>query len=195
MRSIIIAAMLLALSTFTFGAELKRFNGNVTVNGEQPVKGQMLALGDVLVANGKSSFFLVQYKDGSRFMIKNGELKVEKLDQKKKVSLYHLVKGGLFLFINPKSNRDFGIKTKNVSMAVRGTKFWIKETEEESYLCVCDGIVETSNSAGTKLVKDNQDVRIRDYNAPIEVTIPSEQMWKLALEGLKELGVEVDSRR
>ncbi len=188
-----ILPLILLLTVFDlFAAELQRFKGDVRVNNMRPVVGQALNSGDVLVAKGKGSFFVVRYPDGSRFMIKDGVLKVSKMERKDNRSFYDLVRGGLYLYINPETKHDFRVNTKKVSMAVRGTKFWIKETENESYLCVCDGVVETTNKKGRWLVKRKQDVRASSDNAKLELTVPNKQMWDMALKGLAEINITVD---
>jgi hypothetical protein len=173
-------------------AELVRFRGNVTVNGNGPQKGQMLMKGDVLVADGAKSFFVVRYKDGTRFMIKNGRLEVDNLDRMNKKSSYKLIKGYIFSYVNPKSKQNFKIKTKHASMAVRGTKFWLNESASESYLCVCEGSVEVKNDTGLISIGKNQDIHIDKNTKKLSLTPANPRMLKMALSGLKELGVSVN---
>lgn len=173
-------------------ATLITYKGDVRLNQKQlstEDKNLPLSQGALLEAKGKKSFVVIQYKDGSRFMVKNGNIKVEKLHPKK--TLISLIRGTILSYVNPKSQQKFKIKTKRASFAVRGTKFWVQESPKESYLCVCEGQVAVRNNNALMLVNPGEDTHITSRIESLRKQNSSTKMWSMASEGFKTMGLEV----
>lgn len=172
-----------------FSAQIARIKGDVFINAKAAKKKQKLKAGDIIKAQGKNSFFVIVYDDGSKVLIKDGVLRINKMEQKEVE--YGLIRGLFYSYINPKAKTKHNIKTKFAAMGVRGTKFWLREEMGESYLCVCDGSVEVSKDNKSILVSRNQDIRVTHETKNLEVKTASPPMWALAVEGLADLGVSV----
>ena len=177
----------------SWGAELERYRGDISVNGRTTfARGHQLKQGDRIVARGKKSFFVVKYQDGSRFMVRDGDLKITKLTQHS--SKVGLVRGTLLSFVKPESKHNFSLETKTASLGVRGTKFWVSESEKETYLCVCQGKVSIGNDSGSVVVAKNEDIRVGSRKQKLVKSEASTVMWNMAVEGFKQLGVPIDPR-
>ena len=73
-------------------------------------------------------------------------------------------------------------------MGVRGTKFYIDQSEKETYLCVCEGKVEISNEISKEEVEKNEDAHVSKRNK-IEATQANNDMLSMAWDGFKEMGL------
>ena len=147
--------MTISLFTLASGMDMARLTlvkGNVLINGEKITSPQGIKEGDLLKAKGPRSLFAVLYQDGSRFLVRNGELRIEKL--KKKETEMSLLKGTIYSYLKKKNKgnkNQMTIRTKTASYGVRGTKFYVTEEDEKSYLCVCEGSVEAMKEDGDKV--------------------------------------------
>ncbi len=188
MKILIIIISLISLSSFSFEASIEKIKGNVLLDGQAAQKGALLRKGQVLKAIGPKSFFIVKYKNGSKFMVKDGILEIVRFS--KRTSEINLIKGFLYSHVIKKNNQEFKIHTKSTVMGVRGTKFGIQESDDESYLCVCEGTVEVENKTGKILVTRNQDIHATKLSK-LEITNANAQMWKMAVEGIEVLGTKV----
>jgi hypothetical protein len=171
-------------------AKIERIKGKVFLNDKVAKIGARVVEGDILQAKGKKSLFIIRYDNGSKYMLRNGRLKVEKLEAKK--SKLYLFSGKLVTSVkkNTYEKDGFEVKTKTAAMGVRGTKFWISETEEDSYLCVCEGIVSAKNQSSEILVKRNEDVHIKSSNK-LAVQKANNQMMSMALDDFELMGEPV----
>ena len=176
-----------------WAAKLFRYRGKVTLNEVvSPPNGTPLKDGDRLVSKGKSSFFIVKYDDGSRFLVRDGELVIDQL--KKKFSKVELKKGTFLSFVQPKQSHSLTVKTRTASLGVRGTKFWVTESLKETYLCVCEGSVEVKNQKDSIVVSANEDLRVQSQSQKLEKALANNFMWNMAVEGFQELGFTIPSR-
>lgn len=187
--------LLILLSLFIGGAHaqtLTKVIGEVLVNTEAAKVNYEFSEGDVLEAIGEKSIAIVQYKDGTRFLLKNGNAKIS--TTKKKNRKVSLIKGIISVVVE-KVEKDkkphFYVKTKNSTMGVRGTKFWVEEKPEYSYMCVCEGEVVVKNKKSKVSVKRNQDVHIKSKEAKLEVQTASTQMWQMAIDTFKMMDVKI----
>ena len=141
----------LLLSSFSaLGVEyqVKRYNGKILIN-DKPYSDQViLNNGDKVSAIGKKSFIQISYEDKSSYLIKNGEMILEKVETDE--SIVSLLRGKFFHYKKPGSKRKFLLKTKYATMGVRGTKYMVESTEFYDYLCVCEGEVEAKRNQGSK---------------------------------------------
>lgn len=169
-------------------ATVTRINGDVKVNGKALTKDAKLKVGDNLTADGKKSF--VQFKTiyGSVILLKDGELKLT--DLQKKSSKVELVKGEFFHYMKEKSKRNFSVKTKSAVMGIRGTKYYISEKQDESYLCVCEGVVEAKRGDETQLISKNEDLHVKD-GQKLKKLKANEMMIMMTASGFKEMGYPV----
>ena len=104
---------------------------------------------------------------------------------------YELLSGTLYVYKN-KSNKDrFFLKTKTSSLGVRGTKFFVKEEKEHTYLCVCSGEVLAGNSKGKISVTAGEDTHIRKDEKPQKLKA-TQNMMTLALKGFDLMGEPVN---
>jgi len=173
-------------------ATLVTYKGEVKLNQKRLSTGDEnipISQGAILEAVGKKSFFIIQYKDGSRFMVKDGHIKVEKLEAKN--TLLSLVKGSILSYVNPKSRQQFKVKTKRASFAVRGTKFWVQESAKESYLCVCEGQVAVRNNNALMLVNPGEDSHIKNRIESLRKQHSAAAMWSMASKGFKTMGLNI----
>ena len=173
-----------------WAAQLERSRGPVTLNGKKVVsKGQQLKTGDRLSSSGKGNFFVVKYDDGSRFLVKDGELTIDKLQGKS--TEIGLLRGTFLSFVEPKSKNQLSIKTRTASLGVRGTKFWVTESPKETYLCVCEGEVEIANDTGSVIVEKNEDIRVSSRGHKLKKSLATNVMWGMAIGDFKELGFDI----
>ncbi|HXH31456.1 MAG TPA: FecR family protein [Bacteriovoracaceae bacterium] len=179
---------LIALSMPSHGqiATLEKFFGKVSINSNAANAGQSLNSGDKVVAEGKKSWVQITFKDGSKMMARDG-IFILKEPVSKKETMIELIKGVLFTY-KSKGESSLKVKTKNAVMGIRGTKFYVEEKDNETYLCVCEGKVEISNEAGMELVSREEDVHVRPKEKP-QKTKASKNMMSMALEGFAQMGL------
>lgn len=176
-----------------FAARLMKVGGEVFVNEKRVTKPQKIKEGDRLKAVGKKSFFVVLYKDKSRFMIQNGELKVEELSAKEETSTFQLISGYMFSYVNPKNKKKkkFNVKTNNASFGVRGTKFFVSiEKDNSSYLCVCDGKVAVNKKQEKIIVGKGEDLTVKE-GQKMSIAKANDQMWLMAKENFAKMGLTI----
>lgn len=187
-----ILLVLFSFSVFAkFEAKIVKSHGVVKVDGKKAKKNQLVEKGQVISALGKKNFFIVKYSTGTSFLIRDGELLVEAVQPK--ATTFQLLNGTIHSYVNKKTDKNVTIKTKRASFGVRGTKFWLRESVSESYLCVCEGKVEVENDKGKISVERNQDLHVRT-GEELQTTAPTDFMWSMATEGLKEMGIDVEPR-
>ncbi len=173
-------------------ARLVTMKGEVLLNKSrltQDQKNSSISAGSVIEAVGKQSFFIIEYKDGSRFMVKDGLITVQKMNPDE--SLLSLLKGTIFSYVNPKAAHKFKVKTKRASFGVRGTKFWLQESDKESYLCVCEGVVAVRNNHSLMLVNPGEDSHIDTALGTLQKSASNDMMWKMASEGFQTMGLPI----
>lgn len=147
-----------------------------------------LSEGDQVTVKGDKSFVQLRFEDGSMILQKKGQLILKKVQSKQ--TLVNLLKGVIFVFKNPETKSKFNVKTKRVSLAVRGTKFYVEEGEK-SYLCVCEGTVAARNAQGTIDVTKGEDLFAKDKQS-LEKSTANEDMMSMALMGFDMMGVPVN---
>ena len=148
--------LLICSSSFSADLPFIRFiKGKVTVYSEgkaiKAKKGLELKEGDI-VETGKKSFALLKFPD----------LVSVKIDAHSKVSVkkyidefkFQIKKGASFFKVDKKKENPFHVLTKTVSLAVRGTTFFVAHNKESktSWACVNEGSVEVKEVETSKLV-------------------------------------------
>ena len=185
MKALFISCIfLLALDIFAANAVVEKIKGEAFVAGKAVAKGQSVPVGKSIKVVG---FVVLRFADGSKMLLKDGQATVKAVDSKN--SYLNLARGTLFASkVGQKTKMK--ISTSKASFAVRGTKFFIGEKEESSYLCVCEGFVEVKNKQGaTVLVGKDEDVIVSPGKklAKKEATT---RMTEMVWDGLAEMGIK-----
>lgn len=180
--------LLLPFGAKAFDASIILMRGEVLVNGKQIEKKVGLNYGDKVEAKGEKSFVQIFFDGGSKLMLKDGSAILQKF--KEHGTTINLIKGTIFSYVNKEAKREFRVKTNHAAMAVRGTKFYVMESDEESYLCVCDGVVRIQNKTGHKDIRKKQDIHATKEGA-LAITKANQDMWQMALDGFKMMDLPV----
>ena len=184
-----LSLLILVVSFNLEAATVRNIKGTVTVNSVKIDKEKKVGSGDQIAAIGKGSSVQIFFEDGSRSLLRNGKLSItEEVPQEK--TLLNLARGILFTS-KEKGKSNLEVKTKNAVMGVRGTKFYIEENPDDTYLCVCEGVVAIQNDKATTLVERNEDVHT-DKNASLKKAPASDMMLDMAWDGFKEMGIKRD---
>lgn len=191
MKTLIILSLLF-FTTLAFGSDAKivLMRGEIFVNGKQIEKKIDVSYGDKLEARGEESFVQVLFNTGSKIMLRDGIIILEKF--KKDGSTINMITGTIFTYVNKAAKKEFRVKTRHASMAVRGTKFYVQENEEDTYLCVCEGMVRIQNKNGHKDIRPKQDIHAKKSEALV-VTKANDMMWQMAIDGFKMMDLPVQS--
>jgi hypothetical protein len=195
MKNLVLSICL--MSSIVHAAILERFHGTVTVDGAPAEKGMVLIEGNQLKAKTEKSFFVVKFDNGSKAMVRHGNLVLDFMDYKQ--DKVELISGAMSVFVKPqKKKREFNIKTKTAIMGVRGTKFWLKQDEakKEAYLCVCEGKVEVTSRKTKKkvMVAKDQDIHV-GVDGKLKVKKAGKDMITMAEAGLRDLGEPVKAKK
>lgn len=184
-----LCAILFFISTSVFSQNVEV----VTVKGEayrgsDPINtGSKLYEGDKIRVVGPKSFVHMRFGDGSMMLQKEGTAILKMAKPKK--TLINLIRGKLFIYKNPEADSKLNVRTKTVTMAVRGTKFFVEEGKE-TYLCVCEGTVAARNKSGIVDVKAGEDLF-----SPTRQTLNKKKakpmMMEMASEGFATMGIPV----
>lgn len=184
--------ILIQISIFALEAKITKIKGQVTVGNMLARVGMVLEEGQVIHAKGKKSFFIVEYNNGTRYMMRNGQLKIEKIETGE--SILRLINGTIFSSVKKSQNGKkpkFKVMTKTATLGVRGTKFFVSEYDKESYLCVCEGVVNVTNKMGSVDVRKNQDIHVKS-GEKLEVVSANMDMVQMGIEVFKELGDPIE---
>jgi len=189
----LITLSLLFFTTLSFAkdASIVLMRGEIFINGKQTEKKIDLVYGDKVEARGEKSFVQILFTTGSKLMLKDGIIILEKF--KKDGSTINMLKGTMFTYVNKAAKKEFRVKTRHTAMAVRGTKFFVQEKDEETYLCVCEGVVRIQNKTGHRDIKKGQDVHATKKE-PISITRASDMMWKMSIEAFKQMDLPLPPR-
>lgn len=176
--------LLLSNTSFAFEAIVTQVRGEVYIDSVKASKGDKLVEGQMIEARDKKSFFVMEYTDGTKIMMKDAKIRVGIVSVDK--NEIELSNGTLYAKVKPlndKKMRKFDklvIKTRTASMGVRGTKFFITEEKDSSYLCVCEGVVEARSLSGKSLlVNKNEDLKIFNIVDELNKTNASKQMIEM----------------
>jgi ferric-dicitrate binding protein FerR (iron transport regulator) len=179
-----------SLTTFAKDASIVLMRGEIFVNGKQTEKKIDLVYGDKVEARGEGSFVQILFNTGSKLMLKDGIILLERF--KKEGSTINMIKGTIFTYVNKAAKKEFRVKTRHSSMAVRGTKFFVEEKEDETYLCVCEGVVRIQNKTGHRDIKRGQDIHATKKGA-LSITKASDMMWKMSIEAFKQMDLPLEN--
>ena len=175
---------------FASPATVVKYQGKVLINKKIISRG-IIPLGAEIDTTEKNSRLIIRTADGKILRFSEGIAKYEG------PSLIDLLKGKLFAFIRdvPNKGKEFQVRTRTAAMGVRGTKFLVLEDEKESYLCVCEGVVEAKKKSEPNKPVDvaaGFDLSIQESKPLGSPTKASEIMWDIATKGFKEMGVPIE---
>ena len=197
MKNIILLFSLI-LSTATFAKPIAKINflrGEASINGQPVTFPNSLQVGDVIKAWPKTkpkktgSFVRIVFNNGDKVGLSDGSMVIEEYD--KKQSIFGLLKGKFFNYAKPGLDRKLTIKSRNVSVAVRGTKYMIEEKETESYICVCEGEVIATKGGRSSSIKAGMDLHVLP-GKPIRQSVEaSADMIKMVSNNFALLGEPV----
>lgn len=186
---LVLVSLFLCHALFALDGLVVRSRGVILLDGRPILPNQVVKMGQVLEAVGDKSYCQVSFSGGTSFLVRNGKIKLE--EDSGKVSVISLLHGIIFNAVNKNSNKQFRIVTDKASMAVRGTKFYVENTPELTYLCVCEGEVDFSADASESYsVKRGEDIWYKK-GATIQVTPVKADMWKVAKEGFSLMGFDI----
>lgn len=191
-----ITLVFFSLSSFAFDASVVKMNGKCLIDGKEITLGAKVKEGQKLTTEGKGSFAVIQYENGTRFILKEGSLQLKKLN--KEQSLIGLFKGTFLSFVNgkdkKKKQKSFRVLTRHTALGVRGTKFWTQVSKEETYLCVCEGEVMVKRDDQKMSVKRGEDIHVNKNNK-LTLASANDDMWNMAVDGFKLMDIEVQPRK
>lgn len=166
-----------------------KYQGKVLIN-KKIIESGLIPLGAEIDTTAEKASLILRTSDGKILRFSEGIAKYEG------PSLVEVLKGKLFAFIRnvPKKGKEFKVRTRTAAMGVRGTKFLVLEEEKESYLCVCEGVVEArKKTQPDKLISVNAgfDLSIQEDKVLESPSKASKIMWKIAKNGFEEMGVPI----
>lgn len=125
--------------------------GEVNLEGNPAEIGQIVAPG-ALVSTGSEGFCEIRFGEKNIFQIMPDTLARISLDQG--TGRIDLEKGTLALLLNRLAvlggDEEFQVTTPVAIAGVRGTAFFVKvESETSTYICACNGSLDTVDASGT----------------------------------------------
>jgi len=185
----------LALADDGIIATVKRFQGNVTINGETAKAKTILKKNDIIKASGKKSFIEVKYRNGSLYRLIDGEVSIQ--EYKRESSIIKLISGKIFVFVKQLTSKTwFKVKTRSTLMGVRGTKFFIENNNEKIYLCVCEGLVEITQTWKSRnlsrIVKKNEDIHVSPQKKIAKPVKATDTMIQMSADTFSDMGHPIE---
>jgi hypothetical protein len=179
-----------SFSSFANLAKISKLDGQAIVNIKKTAKvGMILKEFDVIETVGKKGFVEITFSSGHKVRLRAGKTVLKRMN--KDETVFKLIKGKIFSFVNKlNSKQKFKVETKHSSLGVRGTMFMISVEKDKSYLCVCEGSVETDSASKTSIVNKGEDQFLNgvDYEAPRKA---NSQMMTMATDEFKSMGFDL----
>jgi ferric-dicitrate binding protein FerR (iron transport regulator) len=191
----LLTALVLALSVsahagFMAVANVSKIHGTVFVNKEKVKEGQEIAEGMMIAIPKKGDYIDVKFQNGHVVRFLGASVMVKELNPKN--TLLELLKGKIYSAIKPLTKDEtFQVKTRRASFAVRGTHFFVEESKKDSYLCVCEGVVNTKSSKGEVDVKKDEDLRLAKAKDELKATVAAQSMVDSAKAVFTDMGAQV----
>lgn len=157
LKPLVFAAALL-LPALAQGADLfgvvKELKGEVSANGSPIFEGSKVFIHERLTT-GPKSFVRLLLPDGVAMQV-GPQSSIELKRDKDKVTSLQLIKGFVLSRIRsavaPAEKDKFRVRTKSVSMGVRGTTFFAKAERKNTFLCTCEGTVHVNWREGEETI-------------------------------------------
>jgi hypothetical protein len=168
-------------------ANVSKIHGAAFINKEQIKVGAEIAEGMILTIPKASDFVEVKFQNGHLVRFVGAKVKVAQLNPKN--TLLELIKGKIFSAIKPLTpNETYNIKTSRASFGVRGTQFMIEEAKKQTYLCVCEGVVNTKTAIDSIDVKKDEDVTLA-AKRELKASLATEAMITMTKSVFKDMGL------
>lgn len=180
-------------------APVETVSGRVLVNGLPVEEDETITSGDVITTPMDDSGYVdVMLSENHKVRFENPDVQFDSLDETVQINM----KGGLLFSASGDEveRGDFRIKTRQGIAGIRGTKFFLKSTPEETYICVCEGTVwfqregVLSDILGSELnVPEGYDAHIytdRDLPDPQRSPQMVERTWKV----FETMGYEIPEK-
>jgi hypothetical protein len=189
---VFLVSMLFSTLAFSAGfapvANVVKIKGTAFINKEKIKVGAEIATGMEISIPNKTDFIEVKFQNGHIIRMAGAKVIVEDITPKS--TLFSLVKGKIFSFVKPLTTGEtFVIKTNRASMGVRGTKFFIDESQKETYLCVCDGTVVAKTPNEEIAVEKDKDLFVSG-SKPSKLVDASKRMLDMGNKTFKDMGVD-----
>lgn len=137
-------------------------SGKVQVDGKTAELGSFVGSGSSIKTANSNDYIDVRFATDHLIRFKGTEVKLG--DNLNHLSL-RLNKGKIFVAASQlRKNQSMNFITSSTVAGVRGTKFLLEANDDETYICVCEGVVEAYKpglSEDKKLVKAGQDLWIK----------------------------------
>ena len=190
-----LTALVLTLSVsahagFMAVANVSKIHGTAFLNKEKVKDGQEITEGMMISIPKKGDYIDVKFQNGHVVRMMGAAVMVKELNPKS--TFFELLKGKLYSAVKPLTKDEkFQVKTRRASFAVRGTHFFIEEGKKDSYLCVCEGVVNTKSSKGEVDVKKDEDLRIAKPKDEPKATVAAQSMVDAAKSVFTDMGAQV----
>lgn len=158
--------ILCALFTFNIYADgflphasIVKIHGSAFIDNDPVSEGAEVAQGMEIKIPKKGDYIILKFPNGHKVRFTEATVKVEELTEKK--TLFNLLKGQVHTLVKKLTQDEkFVVKTKYASFAVRGTKFGVglDEEKKKAYLCVCEGLVNTTQGKLSVDVAKDEDL-------------------------------------
>lgn len=144
---LLVAAPSTAFSQEIFG-EVKFLHGTAMVGDKMLETGMKLHVGDSVKTDPKS-FARILLLDGVALQV--GPATTITLEKKKNLTRIEIASGALLTRLRKlKPSKKFEVKNGSTAMGVRGTTFYAEAKAKQTFLCVCEGEVESIWPSGKK---------------------------------------------
>ena len=151
-RNFLLASAALGTSLLLHGAaraaQIKRMDGQVTVNGKKAKASTRIKPGDLIVTGAEAKLVFALGQDA--FLLRGGsklKLEASKAGKDTIVSGLRLLTGALLAVLGKGTRR---IETTTAIAGIRGTGVYIEASAEQTYFCTCYGEVELRSRAGNE---------------------------------------------
>lgn len=175
-------------SGFLPNANIVKIHGKAFINKEAATEGAEVVQGMEIKIPKKGDYVIIKFQNGHKVRFTEAVVKVEELTEK--VTLLGLIKGQIHTFVNKLTpDEKFTVKTKYASFAVRGTKFSVSvdDLEKQAYLCVCEGVVNTTQNNMSVDVKKDEDIWVGLNAKKLVVKKSTAQMQNMTSQIIEEM--------
>lgn len=177
-------------------AQLKIFDirGKAIVGGDKAVRGTEIKQNQSINTTlGDTSYIDIELEGNKKIRWQNAQGSFESFRDSLEISLD---RGELFYGSDTQAEDNLQINTTNAIAGIRGTKFYIKATSEQTYICVCAGEVYAYKPGFFNWLFGDEIIIEKDYDAHIfrDKKLPepkySPQMIDWTWKRLEQMGFE-----
>lgn len=187
-RVLVLLFILLSFNARAESARVLSARGAFYINGIK-TSHRIVATDQEIRVSGKGSYCHIQLKDGTKFLLRDGKVKLKSLRNSN--IFLQLGYGELFISVANKVKERFFVETPNAKLNVFSTKLYIKTNVETTYLSVLEGVVKFTNKTGSKDLHKFEDV-LASADQKILITKTGKRIWSVTRSGFKQIGIEID---